>query len=138
MRLIKRYPNRKLYDTHTKQYITLKEIAELIKQDHEISIMDNSTGEDITAVTLAQIILGYEKEVGGVVPRILFSDLIQYGSEKLLAHSRVNILQNDEGIDEFAARILNRLNVPTQADFLRLEEQLEDLAAKLDSLEETI
>ncbi|MGD8806379.1 MAG: polyhydroxyalkanoate synthesis regulator DNA-binding domain-containing protein, partial [Chloroflexota bacterium] len=61
MILIKRYPNRKLYNTEAKQYVTLEGIAELIRQGQEVQITDHQTGEDLTAVTLTQIIFEQEK-----------------------------------------------------------------------------
>ncbi|MGD8735253.1 MAG: polyhydroxyalkanoate synthesis regulator DNA-binding domain-containing protein, partial [Anaerolineae bacterium] len=55
MTRIKRYPNRKLYDTEAKQYITLEGIAALIRQGNEVQVIDHATGEDLTALTLTQI-----------------------------------------------------------------------------------
>ena len=54
MLVIKRYPNRKLYDTEAKRYITLDGIAELIRQGAEVRVIDHTTDEDLTAVTLTQ------------------------------------------------------------------------------------
>ena len=54
--VIKRYSNRKLYDTQESRYVTLEEIEEMIRGGKEISVVDASTGEDLTSVTLAQII----------------------------------------------------------------------------------
>ena len=59
--VIKRYSNRKLYDTQESRYVTLEELEELIRAGKEISVVDVSTGEDLTAVTLAQIILESER-----------------------------------------------------------------------------
>jgi len=136
MRLIKRYPNRKLYDTQIKEYITLKDIAALIRDSQEISIIDNSTGEDLTAITLTQIILEYEKEIGGVIPRSLLADLIQYAGEKFasLTQSKARSLESYNLVDFYVDRAFNKLNIPTQGDIKRLEEQLDDLAAKLEAL----
>ncbi len=61
MRVIKRYANRKLYDTTGSTYITLDEIAQMIKSGEEIQIIDNKTKEDLTAVTMAQILVEEEK-----------------------------------------------------------------------------
>ncbi|MCS6858230.1 MAG: polyhydroxyalkanoate synthesis regulator DNA-binding domain-containing protein [Deltaproteobacteria bacterium] len=55
-RLIKRYSNRKLYDTAISRYITLQEVAQLVKSGEEIRVIDNATKEDLTARTLAQIL----------------------------------------------------------------------------------
>jgi len=55
-RVIKRYSNRKLYDTKGSTYVTLLQIAEMIRQGEEVEIIDNATKEDKTDVTLALII----------------------------------------------------------------------------------
>jgi polyhydroxyalkanoate synthesis repressor PhaR len=83
MPLIKRYPNRKLYDTEAKRYITLDEIASLIRQGQEIHVVDHATGEDLTAVTLTQIILEQEKKLTGFLPQTVLAGLIQAGGERL-------------------------------------------------------
>jgi polyhydroxyalkanoate synthesis repressor PhaR len=83
MIIIKRYPNRKLYNTDEKQYVTLDGIAELIKQGGEVQITDHITGEDLTAVTLTQIIFEQEKKEGGFLPRSVLTGLIQSGGQTL-------------------------------------------------------
>ena len=60
-RVIKRYANRKLYDTSRSCYITLEEIAELLRTGEEIRIIDNKSKEDLTSVTMAQILVEEEK-----------------------------------------------------------------------------
>src|SRR5229473_1509927 len=61
-KVIKRYTNRKLYDTVESRYVTLDEIAEMVKQGIEVKIVDNRTKEDLTSVTLAQIVFEEEKK----------------------------------------------------------------------------
>ena len=56
-RIIKRYDNRKLYDTETRQYVSLDEITGLIRQGVDVQVIENSTERDMTAQTLTQIIL---------------------------------------------------------------------------------
>lgn len=85
MPVIKRYPNRKLYNTEDKQYITLGEIAELIRQGKEIKVIDNATGEDLTALTLSQIIFEQEKKHRGFLPHSVLTGLIQTGGDRLIA-----------------------------------------------------
>lgn len=58
MRTIKKYQNRKLYDTQEKQYINLTQIARLAKEGEEIKVIDNGNGQDITASTLTQVLIG--------------------------------------------------------------------------------
>jgi polyhydroxyalkanoate synthesis repressor PhaR len=88
MPVIKRYPNRKLYDTEAKQYITLEEIAKLIRQGGEVRVVDNATGEDLTALTLTQVILELEKKQSGFFPRSILTGLIQSGGDRLNALQR--------------------------------------------------
>ena len=83
MRLIKRYPNRKLYDTEAKKYVTLSGIAELIRDGHEIHVVDHTTGEDLTTVTLTQIIFELEKKETGFLPRAVLTGLVRAGGDKL-------------------------------------------------------
>lgn len=88
MPVIKRYPNRKLYNTETKQYITLEEISKLIRQGDEVRVVDHASGEDLTTVTLTQIIFELEKKQSGFLPRSILSGLIQAGGERIGAIQR--------------------------------------------------
>jgi len=81
--IIKRYQNRKLYNTQAKRYITLEGIADLIKNDQEIKVIENHTGKDITAVTLSQIIFEIEKNRSGFLPIKILLSLVQSGGNKL-------------------------------------------------------
>lgn len=60
-RIIKRYSNRKLYDTQDSHYVTLGKVAELIRAGEELRVVENGTQRDITAATMAQIIFEEEK-----------------------------------------------------------------------------
>jgi polyhydroxyalkanoate synthesis repressor PhaR len=79
-KVIKRYTNRKLYDTVESRYVTLDEIAEMIKAGAEVKIIDNRTKEDLTSITLAQIIFEEEKKSSKMSLETL-RDLIRHGSE---------------------------------------------------------
>jgi len=83
MIIVKRYPNRKLYNTDAKRYVTLDQLAELIHSGDEVQILDHHTGEDLTAVTLTQIIFEQEKKQGGYLPRSVLTGLIQSGGQTL-------------------------------------------------------
>ncbi|MEI6080548.1 MAG: polyhydroxyalkanoate synthesis regulator DNA-binding domain-containing protein [bacterium] len=61
-RIIKRYGNRKLYDTELSRYVTIEEVANHIRNGISVKIIDNKTGEDITGTTLALIVLEAEKK----------------------------------------------------------------------------
>ncbi len=77
--VIKRYANRKLYDPQASRYVTLEELADMIRAGREISVMDVTTGEDLTSVVLAQIILEKEKQHDSALPTGFMHKLIQYG-----------------------------------------------------------
>ena len=81
MRLIKRYSNRKLYDTETRSYITLDGLASLVAEGEEIRVVDNDTKEDLTSVILSQLVLERERSQR-FVPSAVFSQLLR-GSENL-------------------------------------------------------
>ena len=82
LKLVKRYANRKLYDTQRSCYVTLDEIAEMIRTGEEVRVVDNKTKEDLTAVTFAQIIFESEKRASRM-PLSLLRGLIQSGNEAL-------------------------------------------------------
>src|SRR3989442_344398 len=77
--VIKRYSNRKLYDTQESRYVTLEEIEEMIRAGKEISVVDAASGEDLTAVTLTQIILENERNHRGGLPIGFLHQLIKHG-----------------------------------------------------------
>ena len=62
VRIIKRYQNRKLYDTHQSCYVTLEEIAQIIREGNEIQVIDNKTKNDITYITQIQLLFDQEKK----------------------------------------------------------------------------
>jgi polyhydroxyalkanoate synthesis repressor PhaR len=74
MRLIKKYPNRRLYDTRTSTYITLVDVKELVLGHENFQVLDAKSGEDLTRAILLQIIL--EEEAGGAP--MFSSDLLSH------------------------------------------------------------
>ena len=68
-RLIKRYANRKLYDTHDKRYVTLEQIAQLVRDGEDIKVIDNESTKDLTSVTLSQILVEQERKREGGLPK---------------------------------------------------------------------
>jgi len=77
--VIKRYSNRKLYDTQESRYVTLEEIEEMIRGGREISVVDAASGEDLTSVTLTQIILENERTRRATLPSAFLHQLIKHG-----------------------------------------------------------
>ncbi|HEV8663571.1 MAG TPA: polyhydroxyalkanoate synthesis regulator DNA-binding domain-containing protein [Candidatus Methylomirabilis sp.] len=76
---IKKYSNRKLYDTEQSRYVTLEELAEMIRQGKAIRVVDADTDEDLTSVTLTQILLEGEKQKRHPLPVEFLHQLVQYG-----------------------------------------------------------
>jgi polyhydroxyalkanoate synthesis repressor PhaR len=89
-RVIKRYSNRKLYDTKDSRYVTLLQIAEMVRSAEEVQIIDNNTKEDLTEVTLAQIIYEEQKQKASSrnVPLQTLKELIHQRTEKVLSELR--------------------------------------------------
>jgi polyhydroxyalkanoate synthesis repressor PhaR len=80
-RIVKRYANRKLYDTEEKRYVTLDQVATLIREGAEIKVVDNESGEDLTSVTLSQILVEQEKKrEGGGLPKTFLNELVKSSS----------------------------------------------------------
>ena len=90
-RIIKRYANRKLYDTKDSRYVTLLQIAEMVRSGEDVLIIDNNTKEDLTEVTLAQIIYEQQKHKATSsrsVPLQTLRELIHQRTEKVLSDLR--------------------------------------------------
>jgi polyhydroxyalkanoate synthesis repressor PhaR len=87
-RIIKRYSNRKLYDTKDSRYVTLLQIAEMVRAAEEVQIIDNNTKDDLTEITLAQIIYEEQKAHSRNVPLQTLKELIHARTEKVLADLR--------------------------------------------------
>ncbi len=87
-RVIKRYSNRKLYDTKDSRYVTLLQIAEMVRGGEEVQIIDNNTKDDLTEVTLAQIIYEEKKAHSRTVPLQTLKELIHQRTEKVLSDLR--------------------------------------------------
>ena len=83
VRLVKRYGNRKLYDVEASRYVTLDGIRALVQSGEDVRVVDNDSGEDLTRVTLAQIIYEAEKKPngGGTLSLPLLRRLVQFGDE---------------------------------------------------------
>ena len=87
-RIIKRYSNRKLYDTKGSRYVTLLQIAEMVRAGEDVQIIDNATKEDKTDVTLALIISEELKTRPRGIPLPTLKLLIRHRGEKLLSQLR--------------------------------------------------
>lgn len=111
MLIIKRYANRKFYDTEEKRYITLEDISERIRNGHDIQVIDQSSGEEITSVVLSQIIFEQEKKRSGFIPRSVLAGLVQAGGFTMarMRHALANPLDLIKQIDEEISRRIDQL-----------------------------
>ncbi|MFQ6001067.1 MAG: polyhydroxyalkanoate synthesis regulator DNA-binding domain-containing protein [Anaerolineae bacterium] len=158
MRLIKRYSNRKLYDTQEKRYVSLGHVATLIRAGKEVQILDYQSGEDLTAATLARILqrrslppplLRSLIRIGGDTLRAFFDEarlepLVSRGeraleeaqrlSEELAAYALLRRQNLEAATMVNVERALERWQIPTRDDLQRLEARLKELSRKLDSL----
>jgi polyhydroxyalkanoate synthesis repressor PhaR len=106
-KVIKRYTNRKLYDTVESRYVTLDEIAEMIKGGAEVKIIDNRTKEDLTSVTLAQIIFEEEKKQSQM-PLALLREIIRRPGESLSGFFQKEVSPRVASIREEAESLRDR------------------------------
>jgi polyhydroxyalkanoate synthesis repressor PhaR len=83
MIVLKKYANRRLYDTQKSAYVTLSEVADSIRQGQTIKAIDAKTGEDVTAFVLTQIILENAKNNNALLPVHLLHMIIRYGENVL-------------------------------------------------------
>lgn len=85
-KIIKRYQNRKLYDTQQSCYVTLDDIAKMIRSNEEVVVIDNKTKNDITAATLTQIIFEAEKKASQYAPLFTLREIIQNGNGSISSY----------------------------------------------------
>ena len=90
--LLKKYANRRLYDTEKSKYVSLNQVAEIIKQGREVEVIDAKTKEDVTSFILTQIILEQARKKSFLLPVPLLHLMIQYG-ENVLTEFFENYLQ---------------------------------------------
>lgn len=154
MPIIKRYPNRKLYDTEAKRYVTLDNITQMIHEGQEVQVVDYETGEDLTNLTLSQIIFEQEKKGSGLLPRALLTNLVRAGGDTFEQVRRA-LLRGPAGeaaakppgaedagddasrlhkVDDLFQDLLASLNLPTNRDLHRLQAQVDELNRKLAEL----
>jgi polyhydroxyalkanoate synthesis repressor PhaR len=152
--VIKRYSNRKLYDTQESRYVTLEEIEEMIRGGREISVVDASSGEDLTSVTLTQIILEHERNHRGTLPTGFLHQLIKHGEawqdfvQRSMRSSLEGIVTNQREMEkvfrDWTARsgwgppAVEVKRESAEPDAERLREEVSSLRERLRALEERL
>jgi len=145
--LIKKYANRKLYDTQTSHYITLEGIADLVRDGHTIQVVDRDSGQDLTQVILSQIVLSEEKR-GPARLVDAGADALHDRGQALLDYVRktlnvpgelVGQVERRRGdveamVDDAIERALRRLRIPSRHDMDSINQRLDELSAELKKL----
>jgi len=111
-RIIKRYANRKLYDTESSHYVSLQDILKLVRRGTDVEVVDSRTGEDLTSVTLAQAMAEEEKSKGSKLPLDVLKELIKRGSESVDEFMRVSRLAGKGAVsiaEESASKYYEKL-----------------------------
>lgn len=129
---IKRYPNRKLYDTVAKRYITLGEIRELVCSGKDIAVTDRNSGEDITASVLTQVIMEQGRLGESALPHSVLVGLIRARTETLEMLNK--FLPSLPGLRSY----IKALDIPTREDIQSLSEQIEMLERAVDGITPSI
>ena len=133
-RLIKRYESRKLYDTEESRYVSLEEMAEWIRGGHEVKVVDNASGADVTAQMLTQIILDEGRKGTAFLPSELLHELVRAGQKAV----ETGVEQVQHRMDRFLQSSIDRFAPVRKAreEMDRLRERLEQLEGSLTHLEE--
>ena len=130
-RVIKRYGNRKLYDVQASEYVSLEQVAAIIRSGETVEVVDNVTGEDITAQTLTQVVLEEGKRGRGLLGTELLHDLLRRSGKAIES----GVGQVRHGVDELVSASLGRvtrvLQGPQTQELKQLRQQLAQLEATL-------
>ena len=130
-RVIKRYGNRKLYDVQARAYVSLDEIGTLVQGGETVQVVDNETGDDITAQTLTQVILERGKRGTSILPTDLLHSLLRRG-EAVLDSGLGTLRHGVEGVVQGSLERVSRV-LPTPR-----RDELEQLRAQMAHLEQTL
>jgi polyhydroxyalkanoate synthesis repressor PhaR len=133
IRLIKRYGSRKLYDTEESRYVSLEELAGWIRGGQQIRVIDNKSNDDVTALTLTQIISEEGRRGTAILPNELLHELIRIGEEAVTS----GVEQLQTRMDRLVQASMDRIGPVRRAreEMARLRERLEELEASLAAID---
>jgi polyhydroxyalkanoate synthesis repressor PhaR len=114
-RVVRRYGNRKLYDTQARRYVTLDGLSRLVAAGHDVEVVDQVTGQDLTAVVLAQVILDGVRERSTRIPRQVLAGIIRLGAGTASAAAEWPparaALRAGQEAERIALRVMGRLTL---------------------------
>lgn len=128
MRIIKRYENRKLYDTEDRKYVSLEDIANLIRRGLDVRVVDNASEADLTQQTLTQVIFEEGKRGRNPLSKEMLHDVIRWGNHVI----DDGLQQVREGLDHLIPESLTRLFKGSDA------REIDQLKKRIGALEELI
>lgn len=157
-KIIKRYQNRKLYDTQQSCYVTLEDIAKMIRNNEEVVVIDNKTKKDITSTTLTQIIFEAEKKAKNFISIDTLREIIQTGSgsissylEKMLpghgttasaaagnGHGEADLNRLLDTTTQTLADVTRKIDARQAQNIGQVQERVADLQQKLSTIESKI
>lgn len=107
-RIIKKYPNRRLYDTATSSYVTLAEVKQLVMEREDVVVKDAKTGEDLTRAILLQIIL--EEEAGGapMFSESVLANIIRFYGHAMQGHMGSYLEKNVQMFTDFQNKLVEQ------------------------------
>ena len=139
--LIKKYANRKLYDTTSKHYVTLETVARLVQDGHDIRVVDQPTGSDITSMVLNQILFDRGPGRRSGLPDAVLVDLVKERGEQLMGMFRSSLTlprelgqraadgieRGAQSLDDAISTGMRNLNIASADDMEDLRQQIQDL-----------
>ncbi|NNF57688.1 MAG: hypothetical protein HKN04_05550 [Rhodothermaceae bacterium] len=143
-RLIKRYGSRKLYDTRDSRYVSLDELAGWVREGQQLQVVDNRSGDDVTAAILTQIISEEGRRGESLLSSGFLHNLVRFGENTLKAGEEAvetRIKQARDGAGALVQKSLDKLK-PTGSlgemrdEMARLRERLEALESSLDEFDD--
>ena len=131
-KVIKRYQNRKLYDTQQSCYVTLEDIAKMIRNNEEVVVVDNKTKKDITSSTLTQIIFEAEKKNKNYISNDTLREIIQTGTGSISSYLE-KVLNKPMGTPATGSQPVNMTDLldSTTRSFDDIQKKLEDRMARV-------
>ncbi|PAP77277.1 polyhydroxyalkanoate synthesis regulator DNA-binding domain-containing protein [Rubrivirga marina] len=138
-RLIKRYGSRKLYDTTDSRYVSLEEVAGFVRSGERVEVVENKTGQDVTAAVLTQIISEEGRNGRGLLSPGFLHDLLRVGERALKAGEKAvesGLTQARRGVDDLTTKAVDRIRPGGLVGEVR--DEMDRLRARLDGLERSL
>ena len=146
--VIKKYPSRRLYDTHNKCFLTIRQLGKMIRQGQDVTIIHKESGEDITKTILTQVVMEAEKSNQDILPVTLLHQLIRSSGsaykgvlDGVLSQGAKTLQKAKEGVESSLLK-LPRQEHPeppeSEADELeKIKARLAELESRLSANDDT-